>query len=127
MVGSTNSQPLGIILGVGSEEGLQGVVARNDEASEVGEELAAEIEDDKEEVESSETDGSVSLGNARLLLQVAEGGVFAELGRLVSERTQRQRDGEARRHALQGVVLIYLLVERSKIVLRFLLCRSHRD
>ena len=55
------------------------VVGGNNEASKVGKKLTAEVEDDEEEVESSDTDDGVGLGNAGLLLKVVEGGVFRKL------------------------------------------------
>lgn len=73
------SQPLGVIFLVGREKGPQGVVPRDDEASEVGEELTTEVEDDEEEIEGGEADDGVGLGNASRLLEVIEGGVLGEL------------------------------------------------
>lgn len=89
-------QPLGVVSSARSEQGVQRVVAGNDKASKVGEQLAAEVEDDEEEVESGEADDGVGLGNTGLLLKVVQGGVLGEL-----------------------------LVERSKVVLRLLLCGRH--
>jgi hypothetical protein len=63
---------------------LQGVVSRDDEACKVSEELAAEVEDDEEEVESGQSNGSVGFGHARLLLYVVQGGVLGKLRKLVS-------------------------------------------
>lgn len=76
---ATYSQPLSVILLVGSEESGQGVVAGNDETSKVGQELAAQVEDDEEKVESANADGGVGLGDARRLLEVVKGGVLGEL------------------------------------------------
>jgi len=73
------SQPLRVILSVGGEQSLQGVVSRDDEACKVSEELAAEVEDDEEEVESGQSNGSVGFGHARLLLYVVQGGVLGKL------------------------------------------------
>lgn len=75
----THGQPLGIVLlGLG-EQGAQRVVARNHETSKVCEELATNVEDDQEEVESASTDDGIGLGNTNLLLEVVKGGVFGEL------------------------------------------------
>lgn len=63
----------------GSEKSVHGVVARDNEASKIGEKLAAEVEDDQEEVESTETDEGVSLRHAGLALEVVKGGVLGEL------------------------------------------------
>lgn len=73
------SQPLGVVGGAGSEQGVQRVVGGNDKPSKVGEQLAAEVEDDEEEVESGEADDGVGLGDTGLLLKVVEGGVLGEL------------------------------------------------
>lgn len=80
----TYSEPLGIILLGSGKEGIERVVSGEDEASKVGEELAAEVEDDQEEVESNETDDGISLGNAGGLLEVVEGRVLGQLLRQVS-------------------------------------------
>lgn len=72
-------QPLGVVGGAGSEQGVQRVVAGNDKSSKVGEQLAAEVEDDEEEVEGGEADDGVGLGDTGLLLKVVEGGVLGEL------------------------------------------------
>ena len=80
----TYSQPLGVvILGV-SEEGSERVVAGDNEASEVGEELATEVEDDEEEVKGNDTNDGIGLGDTGLLLEVVQGGVLGELGDVVS-------------------------------------------
>lgn len=67
----------------GSEESVHGVVAGDDETGEVGEKLPTKVEDDEEEVESSNADGCVSLGNASLLLKLVQGGVLGQLSRLL--------------------------------------------
>lgn len=73
------SQPLSIILLVVAKQRTERVVGRNNEASKVGKKLTAEVEDDEEEVKSSDTDDGVGLGNTSLLLKVVEGGVFGKL------------------------------------------------
>jgi len=72
-------QPLGVIFFGLGEEGGERVVAGNDKSSKVCEELATNVEDDEEEVESSNTDDGIGLGNANLLLEIVQGGVFGEL------------------------------------------------
>lgn len=62
-----------------AEKRTERVVAGNDEASKVGKKLAAKVEDDEEEVESSDTDDGVGLGNTSLLLKVIEGGILGKL------------------------------------------------
>lgn len=73
------SQPLSIILLGVAKQRTERVVGGNNEASKVGKKLTAEVEDDEEEVESSDTDDGVGLGNTGLLLKVVEGGVFGKL------------------------------------------------
>jgi hypothetical protein len=75
----THGQPLGIILFALGEQCAQRVVARNNKAGKVCEELATNVENDQEEVESGKTDDGIGLGNTNLLLEVVKGGVFGEL------------------------------------------------
>lgn len=58
---------------------MQRVVARDDEAGDVGQELAAEVEDDEEEVQGDKTNDGVDLGDRGLLLEVVESRVLGEL------------------------------------------------
>jgi hypothetical protein len=67
---------IGLALG---EQSLERVVAGNEEASKVDEELASNVEEDEEEVEGTETEDDVDLGDGALLLQVVEGRVFGQL------------------------------------------------
>lgn len=70
---------MGVVhLGCG-EQSLQRVVARDDEAGDVGQELAAEVEDDEEEVQGDKTNDGVDLGDRGLLLEVVESRVLGEL------------------------------------------------
>jgi len=72
-------QPLGIIgLGRG-EKGLQRIVPRNDEASDIGEKLTSQVENDKEEVQRGKADNRIGFGNRSLLLKVIERRIFGEL------------------------------------------------
>lgn len=72
-------QPLGIVGSAGSKEGIHRVVAGDDETSQVSEQLATEVEDDEEEVESSKANDGVGLRDTSLALEVVEGGVLGEL------------------------------------------------
>lgn len=81
MGGAAYRQPLCIILLVVGEERLERVVTGDNEAGKVGQELAAEVEDDKEEVEGADTNDSISLGDTGLLLSVVEERVLGELSR----------------------------------------------
>lgn len=77
--GITYGQPLRVVLLVVGEESSEGVVSGDDEAGEVGEELATEVEDDEEEVKSTNTDDGIGLGNAGLSFQVVERGILGQL------------------------------------------------
>lgn len=128
--GFAYSQPLGVVGRGRGEESVERVVARDDEAGNVGEELATNVEDDEEEVEGGKAKSSVGLGEASLLLKVVENGVLGKLwrGKLgVSDddaqieeecdraaRPERGRRGDA-----------YLLVENPEVVLRLFLGRRH--
>lgn len=84
----THRQPLGVIfLGLG-EQSAQRVVARKNKAGKVCEELATNVEDDEEEVESSNTDDGIGLGDTNLLLEIVKGGVFGELYILQSQHAE---------------------------------------
>jgi hypothetical protein len=72
-------KPLGVVVGVVCEESAQRVVTRDDEASDVGQQLAAHVEDDEEEVEGGQANDSIGLGDTSLLLEVVEGGVLGQL------------------------------------------------
>jgi hypothetical protein len=72
-------KPLSVIDLAGGEQSVQGVVAGDDESSNVDKELASNVEEDEEEVEAGETEDSVGLGDGGLLLEVVEGGVLGEL------------------------------------------------
>ena len=70
---------MGVIgLGLG-EQSLERVVTRDDEASKVDEELASDVEENEEEVEGTETEDDVDLGDGALLLKVVESRVLGQL------------------------------------------------
>lgn len=93
--GGKYCEPLRIIGLAGAEEGLEGVVPWDHEAGEVGQQLAADVEEDQEEVGADEPEEGVRLGDGRLLLQVVEDGVLGQLGTVLAvlhqERAQRWR------------------------------------
>ena len=70
---------MGVIGLARGEESLERVVAGNEEASKVDEELASNVEEDEEEVEGTETEDDVDLGDGALLLKVVEGRVLGQL------------------------------------------------
>lgn len=73
------SEPLGIVRLAGREESIQRVVARNDEASQIRQKLAAEVKDDQQEVECDEAGNGVGLGHAGRALEVVEERIFRQL------------------------------------------------
>lgn len=58
---------------------LERVVGRDDEADGVDEKLGSNVEEDEEEVESTETEDDVNLGYSGLLLKLVEVLISAEL------------------------------------------------
>ena len=73
------------VVGLGvTEQGLERVVAGNDETGKVDEKLAGNVEKDEEKVQGAEAEHDVDLGDGRLLLKVVEGRVLGQLRRGVS-------------------------------------------
>lgn len=70
---------LGVIRSARSEKGLERVVTGKKEASEVDEELASNVEEDKEEVDTDKTQDNVDLGDIGLTLQVVQNWVLGKL------------------------------------------------
>jgi hypothetical protein len=60
---ATHGKPLSVVSLVGTEESGKGEVSGDDEARNVGQELAAEVEDDQEEVERAQAKNAVGLGD----------------------------------------------------------------
>jgi hypothetical protein len=89
-------EPLGVVDLAGAEQGVERVVAGDDESSNVDEELASNVEEDEEEVEADEAEDGVDLGNGGLLLKVVEGGVLGQLDHsTVSARAYQNIGSEA--------------------------------
>lgn len=63
---------MSIIDFAGGEEGLEGEVARKNEAGEIDEEGSSQVEEDEEEVQAAESKSDVDLGNASLSLKIVE-------------------------------------------------------
>jgi len=86
-IGNPVRQPLSVVNLGGAEQRVQGVIAGNDEAGNVDEKFASNVEEDQEEVESAETEDHIDLGNRRLLFQVVEefilGQLLVQLGQVV--------------------------------------------
>jgi len=72
-------QPLGVIRLARTEKGIERVVAWDDEAGEVGQEGAGNVEEDEEEVEADEAKEGVDLWHRGLLLEVVEHWVLGQL------------------------------------------------
>lgn len=75
----TYCEPLAIIGLATGEEGAERVVGWDGKAGSVDQELAGNVKEDEEEVQGAEAKCDVDLGDAGLLLEVVEDGVFAEL------------------------------------------------
>lgn len=75
----TYCEPLAIIGLATGEEGAERVVGWDGKAGSVDQELAGNVKEDEEEVQGAEAECDVDLGDAGLLLEVVEDGVFAEL------------------------------------------------
>jgi hypothetical protein len=73
-------QPLSIIISVMGEEGGHGVVARDDESSDIGKKLATEVEDNEEEVQGTSANHGIGFGDTGLLLDIVDGRVLGQLG-----------------------------------------------
>jgi hypothetical protein len=90
----TYGQPLGVITLLRSEESLEGVVGRDDEAGGVDKELSSNVEEDKEEVEGAEAENDVDLGDVGLLLKLLQlrvlGQLLVELGQVELRCVGRQ-------------------------------------
>jgi len=70
---------LSVVSLVHAEQSLEGVVARNDKASDIGKELTADVEEDKSEVDTDQAEKSVDFRNLGLLLQIVQGGILGKL------------------------------------------------
>jgi len=73
------SQPLGVIGGGSGEQGLEGVVTGEDETGKVDEELASDVEEDQEEVNTDQTQDDIDLGDRGLTLKVVQDRVLGQL------------------------------------------------
>lgn len=70
---------LGVVLGARGEERLQGVVTGDQETSKVDEELARDVKEDQEEVDSNKAQDDIDLGDIGLTLKVGKDRVLGEL------------------------------------------------
>ena len=70
---------------------MQRVVGRDDEANSIDEELGGDVEEDEEEVGGGEAEHDVDLGHARLLLELVQVRVLAELGGVSLSETETER------------------------------------
>lgn len=73
---------MGIIRFADAEQGLEGIVPRNDETSNICKELTTDIEEDEGEVGCDQSEEGIDLRNRGLLLEVVQSGI---LGKLVAE------------------------------------------
>jgi hypothetical protein len=70
---------------------MQRIVCWNSKADGIDEKFGGNIEENKEEVETSETEDNVDLGDTSLLLEVVHEFVLAELGTQVSKSALKGR------------------------------------
>jgi len=72
-------QPLSIIHLACAEQCVKRIVSWDDEAGKVDQELASNVEEDQEAVDTGKAEEDIDFGNVRLLLEVIEDGVSGEL------------------------------------------------
>jgi len=65
-------EPLGIISFSDTEQGLERIVTRDYETSDIGKELTADVEEDEEEVGCDQTEECVDLRDRSLLLEIVQ-------------------------------------------------------
>lgn len=70
---------LSVIGSTRREQCLERVVTRDEETSKVNQELAGDVEEDQEEVDTDQTQDRIHLGDVGLALQVAQDGVLGKL------------------------------------------------
>jgi hypothetical protein len=70
---------LSVICGTASKQRVERVVSRNQETGKVNQELAGNVEEDEEKVDSNDTQDGIDLGNRGLSLKVVEERVLGEL------------------------------------------------
>jgi len=72
-------EPLRIIDLAHAEQGLERVIPWDQESGEVHKELAANVEEDEEEIARDQPKDSIGLGDRGLLLQVVQDGILGKL------------------------------------------------
>ena len=72
-------QPLRVIGLADAEERFERVVAWDDEASDVDEKLASNVEENEEEVEGAQAENHVNFGDGGLPFEVLQTGIFVQL------------------------------------------------
>lgn len=77
----TGKTHLGVIRSTSGEQRLERIVSGDQETGEVDEELASDVKEDKEEVDSHQRQDGIDLGDRGLSLQVEQDGVLGELWR----------------------------------------------
>lgn len=108
----------------GGEQRLERVVARDQESSDVGQELTAKVKDDKEKVERDETDDGVGLGDRSALLEIVQGGVPGQLKAThvsIMAIASASASGSQRPHQAST----HLFVELPNVLLDAILRRRH--
>lgn len=90
---------MGIIALSHAEQGLERIVAWNDEAGDIGQELTTDVEEDEEEVGCDKAEEGISLGDRGLLLQVVQDRVLGELHSTESANNSQDAKDAAHAHA----------------------------
>ena len=97
---------LSVINLAGAEQGVLRVVAGDDEASKVDEELASNVEENEEEVQGTEAEDHVNLGDIGLLLKLLQlrvlGQLLVELGQV--ELGYNTGGGQSRLEGVEAAV-----------------------
>jgi len=72
-------KPLSVIRLAHAEQGLQGVVTRNDESSKIDKQLTSDIEENEKEIGGDQSEDGIGLWDRGLLFQIVQGRVLRKL------------------------------------------------
>jgi hypothetical protein len=76
---STYCKPLRVVTLPHAEESLERIVTRDDKSSQVGQQLASDVEENEEEVKSDKPEESIDLGEAGLFLEIIQNLILGKL------------------------------------------------
>ena len=83
---------LSIIDLTGGEQRIKRVVSRNQEPREINEELAGDVKEDQEEIDSNKAEEGIDLRDRGLLFQIVQGRVLGKLQTTISMVLGQQRE-----------------------------------